>query len=86
MRLRKSVHPYKLSLDAFLPDTEIFVSTKFGGTCGAARACQSEKHSVIQVFTIYFFKDLFIYFMHMSTPLLSSGTPEEVIGSHYRWL
>jgi hypothetical protein len=35
---------------------------------------------------VYFFKDLFIYFMYMSTLSLSSGTPEEGIGSHYRWL
>jgi hypothetical protein len=34
-----------------------------------------------------FFKDLFIYFIHMSIPpLLSSETPEEGIRSHYRWL
>jgi hypothetical protein len=33
----------------------------------------------------YFIKNyLFIYFMHMSA--LSSATPEEGIGSHYRWL
>jgi hypothetical protein len=32
----------------------------------------------------YFFKDLFIYLMYMSTPLLSSDTQEEGIGSHYR--
>jgi hypothetical protein len=33
-------------------------------------------------------KDLFLYFMYMSTPLLSSDTPEEGIGigSHHRWL
>jgi hypothetical protein len=30
-------------------------------------------------------KDVFIYFMHMSTPpLLSSDTPEEGIRPHYR--
>jgi hypothetical protein len=34
----------------------------------------------------FFFKDLFIYFMYMSTPLLFSDTPEEGIISHYRWL
>jgi hypothetical protein len=28
----------------------------------------------------------FIYFMYISSPLLSSDTPEEGIGSHYRWL
>jgi hypothetical protein len=33
---------------------------------------------------IFFFKDLFI--LCMSTLLLSSGTPEEGIGSHYRGL
>jgi hypothetical protein len=32
------------------------------------------------------FKDLFIYFMYMSTPLLSSDTPEEGVRSHYQWL
>jgi hypothetical protein len=31
----------------------------------------------------FFYKDLFIiYFMYMSTPLLSSDTPEEGIRSH----
>ena len=33
-----------------------------------------------------FFKDLFIYFMYMSTPLLFPDAPEEGIRSHYRWL
>jgi hypothetical protein len=33
-----------------------------------------------------FLKDLFIYFMYVSTPSsLSSDTTEEGIGSHYRW-
>ena len=33
-----------------------------------------------------FFKDLFIYLMHMSTsPLLPSDTPEEGVRPHYRW-
>ena len=32
------------------------------------------------------FKDIFIYFMYVSTLSLSSDTPEEGIGSHYRWL
>jgi hypothetical protein len=31
-------------------------------------------------------KDLFIYFMYVSTLPLSSVTPEEGIRSHYRWL
>lgn len=35
----------------------------------------------------FFYKDLFIiYFMYMSTPLLSSDTPEEGIRPHCRWL
>jgi hypothetical protein len=39
-------------------------------------------------FFFSFFKKscLFIYFMYMSTLQLSSDTPEEGIGSHYRWL
>jgi hypothetical protein len=37
-------------------------------------------------FEFSFFKDLFIYFMYISTLQLSSDTPEEGIGSHYRWL
>ena len=36
--------------------------------------------------TVFFKKYLFVYFMCMSTPLLSSDTPEEGIRSHYRWL
>jgi hypothetical protein len=36
--------------------------------------------------SLFLFKDLFIYFMYVSTLLLSSGTPEEGIGSYYRWL
>jgi hypothetical protein len=36
----------------------------------------------IYLFIIY----LYIYFMHMSTLPLSSDTPEEDIGFHYRWL
>jgi hypothetical protein len=32
-------------------------------------------------------KDLFIYFMHISTPtLISSDIPEEGTRPHYRWL
>ena len=43
--------------------------------------------TVGQVFLLLFSKDLLIYVMHMSTPpLLSLDTPEEGIGSHYRWL
>jgi hypothetical protein len=33
-----------------------------------------------------FFKKRFIYFMYMSTPLLSSDTAEEGIRFHYTWL
>jgi hypothetical protein len=33
---------------------------------------------------MFFFKDLLIYFMYMSTSLLSSDTPREgIIGSYY---
>jgi hypothetical protein len=34
----------------------------------------------------FFFLQRFIYFMYMSTPLLSSDIPGEGIRSHYRWL
>jgi hypothetical protein len=34
----------------------------------------------------FFKKDLFIYFIYMSTLLLSSDTLEEGIRTHYRWL
>jgi hypothetical protein len=36
--------------------------------------------------SVFFFNDLFIYFMYVSTLLLSSDTPEDGIGFHYRWL
>jgi hypothetical protein len=36
--------------------------------------------------TLLFFKDVFIYFMYVSTLSLSSDTPQEGIISHYRWL
>jgi hypothetical protein len=32
------------------------------------------------------FLKYFIYFIYVSTPLLSSDTPEEGIRPHYRWL
>jgi hypothetical protein len=32
------------------------------------------------------FLNRFIYCMYVNTLLLSSGTAEEGIGSHYRWL
>jgi hypothetical protein len=35
-------------------------------------------------FFLFFFK--IIYFIYMSTLHLSSDTPEDGIGSHYRWL
>jgi hypothetical protein len=35
---------------------------------------------------LFFLKDLFIYFMYASTLLCSSDTPEEGMGSQYRWL
>jgi hypothetical protein len=39
------------------------------------------------LFFLFFLKIyLFIYFMYVSTLSLSSDTPEEVTGSHYRWL
>jgi len=34
----------------------------------------------------FFFRIGFIYFMYVSTLSLSSDSPEEGIGSHYRWL
>jgi hypothetical protein len=34
----------------------------------------------------FFFKKIFIYFIYVSTLLLSSDTPEEDFISHYRWL
>ena len=34
----------------------------------------------------FFLKTYFIHFMYMSTLSLSSDTPEEDIGPHYRWL
>jgi hypothetical protein len=37
-------------------------------------------------FEFFFFLRFIFYFMYMSTPLLSSDTPEEGIRSHYRWL
>jgi hypothetical protein len=46
----------------------------------------SEGQGKERAFCFCFFKDLFIYFMYMSTPLLSSDTPEEGIRSHHRWL
>jgi len=36
--------------------------------------------------TIFFFEKKMYYFMYVSTPSLSSETPEEGIGSHQRWL
>jgi hypothetical protein len=33
-----------------------------------------------------FFKDLFVYFMYLSTLQLSSDAPEEGVRSYYRWL
>lgn len=45
-------------------------------------------NSSLSSFTYSFFlkKDLFICFMYVNILSLSSDTPEEVIGSHYRWL
>ena len=40
---------------------------------------------LIYIFHLHFFLR-FIYFLYMSTLSLSSVTPEEGIGSHYRWL
>jgi hypothetical protein len=40
---------------------------------------------IVNEYTLNFFH-LFIYLMYMSTPLLSSNTPEEGIRSYYRWL
>ena len=42
--------------------------------------------SVSSLFFFVFLKDVFIYFMYVSTLSLSSDTPEESIRSHYRWL
>ena len=41
---------------------------------------------VVDAIKIYLFIYLFIYLMYVTTLLLSSDTPEESIGSHYRWL
>jgi hypothetical protein len=38
------------------------------------------------LFLFLSFFQRFIYFMYVSTPLLSSDTPEEGITPHYRWL
>jgi hypothetical protein len=40
--------------------------------------------SLLPSFFSFLFKDLFIYFIHMSTLSMSSDTPEEGIRSHYR--
>jgi hypothetical protein len=49
--------------------------------------CTSLKKSLL-ILCIECFKkkDVFIYFMYVSTLSLSSDTPEEGIRSHYRWL
>ena len=46
----------------------------------------SGENSLFSSESHFFKKYLFVYFMCMSTPLLSSDTPEEGIRSHYRWL
>jgi hypothetical protein len=43
------------------------------------------EHGAISPAPIYFFKRI-IYFMYVSTLSRSSDTPEEGMGSHYRWL
>jgi hypothetical protein len=41
---------------------------------------------IINIVSDILFLKIFIYFLYMSTLLLSSDTPEEGIGSRYIWL
>ena len=72
-------------LDFTSMSTEVFPAQLFLKSAGH---WLQESHSLwIKLHSLFFFfLELFLYFMYISSLYLPSGAPEEGIWSHYRWL
>jgi hypothetical protein len=54
------------------------------------RPKQTNRSQIVGIIYLFIHLNVFLFkrflFMYVNTPSLSSDTPEEDIGSHYRWL